>query len=127
MNLKYAIQKKFPKSHAKQFRVWDENNNELFDSAAYAKGDYDRRLLDKVVIEVSESTVLYSNLTVMHITVDTGVKRMQELIKAAIIIQEHCESAKCNSEACPFYKGFCVLRDEAPAGWDLSEREGDRT
>lgn len=124
MNLKYAIQKKFPKSHANQFRVWDENNNELFDSAAYAKGDFDKRLLDKVVIEVSESTVLYSNLTVLHITVDTGVKRMWELIKAAITIQQHCDISKCNSETCPFWKDFCVLRDDGPAGWDLPK--GDR-
>lgn len=120
MNLKYAIQKKFPKSHAKRFRVWDEDNNELFDSTAYAAGDYDKKLLDKVVLNVSESTVLYSNETTMHITVETGAKRMQELIKAAAVIQRHCyERSEC--KVCPFWKDFCVLRDNAPSGWDLSE------
>lgn len=120
MNLKYAIQKKFPKSHASQFRVWDENNNELFDYASYESGNYDKRLLDKVVINTSVITALYSNATTLHITVDTGVKRMQELIEAAISIQKHCEISKCNSETCPFWKDICVLRDDAPSGWDLS-------
>ena len=125
MNLKYAIQKKFPKSHASQFRVWNEDNKELFDYAAYTSGNYDKRLLDKVVIDTSVGTVLYSNATTMHITVDTGVKRMRELIEAATAIQQHCENSKCDSEECPFYKGFCVLlRDDGPAMWDLSK--GDR-
>lgn len=119
MNLKYAIQKKFPKSHASQFQVWDENNHKLFDCASYASGNYDKRLLDKVVIEVSEATVLYSGATTLHITVDTGVKRMQELIEAAITIKNHCDISKCNSEKCPFWKDTCVLRDVAPSGWDL--------
>lgn len=119
MNLKYAIQKKFPKSHASQFRVWDENNNELFDNASYASGNYDKRLLDKVVIEVSEVTVLYSNATTFNITVDTGVKRMHELIEAAITIQKHCDISKCNSEKCPFWKDICVLQNVEPSAWNL--------
>ena len=122
MNLKYAIQKKFPKSNANRFRVWDELDNELFDSAAYASGDYDKRLMDKVVTDTSIITALYSNESTMSITIDTGVKRMQELIEYAIVIKQHCESSKCDSEVCPFYKGFCVLlRDDGPAWWDLSK------
>ena len=119
MNLKYVIQKKFPKSHASQFRVWDENNNELFDYAQYASGNYDKRLLDKVVIGVSETTVLYSNTTILHITVDTGVKRMQELIDAAITIKHHCDISKCDSETCPFSTDICVLRNLAASRWEL--------
>ena len=121
MNLKYAIQKKFPKSHASQFLVWDENSNKLFDYASYSSGNYDKRLLDKVVIEVSEATVLYSGMTTLHITVDTGVKQMKELIEAAITIKNHCDISKCSSETCPFWKDICMLQNVIPSGWNLSK------
>ena len=51
-----------------------------------------------------------------------GCKKVEEeeLVKAAVVIQQHCcESSECKT--CPFWKDFCVLRDNAPAGWDLSE------
>lgn len=48
-------------------------------------------------------------------------KKTQELVKAAVVLQQHCRSSEC--ETCPFWKDFCLLRDNAPAGWDLSEVE----
>lgn len=46
----------------------------------------------------------------------------KELVKAAAVVQQHCcEISEC--KACPFWKDFCLLRDNAPSGWDLSEVE----
>ena len=123
MKLSYCIKNKFPKSGADRFSVWDECDNQLFDSYCYEKGDYDKQLLKYPVISCTVAYGPFGRDSLMCITIETGAKRMREMIKAATAIQQYCGESECDS--CPFWKNYCVLRDNAPSGWDLSRTGGE--
>ena len=63
----------------------------------------------------------------------TVIDKKNELVKAALLIYEHCEKNKCNT--CPFFRrnpdepddtysfGDCRLDASCPSYWDVDERE----
>lgn len=122
MTLDKAIKLKFPKSGAARFTVWDELNRIRFSSEMYEKGEYPAHLLNKPVTGISIGC-LVGGSEVMCITVDTGEKAMQELLDAAYKLQSHCEQImkdpNHSCKDCIFHDNRCVLRDDAPAGWDI--------
>jgi kynureninase len=122
MTLDKAIKVKFPKSGAARFTVWDELNRSIFNSEMYAKGEYPAHLLNKPVTGISVGCLVGGD-EVMCITVDTGEKAIQEILAAAYKLESHCEQImkdpNRNCHDCVFWKDYCVIRDEAPAGWDI--------
>lgn len=121
MNLKQVIEKKFPKTGAERFTVWDELGNKRFTSEDYERGDYLKNLLRCKVIEATESCGPFGSNSVLTITVETGDKRKLELLKAARTIQENCAYSRCSD--CVFHNlaGFCTLGDQAPLSWSLPD------
>lgn len=130
MKLSYAIKKKFPKSGALKFCVWDEDNKRLFDSEAYADDSYDKRLLQCEVTSLSVSYGPYCGGASMAISIETGARERRELIEAAKKLQAHCEKmtdggkAACAEKKCPFWQNYCILQADSPIGWDLSDQPG---
>lgn len=130
MKLRYAIRKKFPDSKADRFCVWDDDCNRLFDSDDFVNDDYDSKLTDCEVLEMTVSCGPYGRNSVMSITIDTGARERRELIAAVKKIQAHCErvsqggTVPCTADRCPYWQDYCILKAESPLGWDLNDQPG---
>lgn len=117
MKLGYCIKNKFPGSEAERFVVWDDDYKRLFDSEAYAAGNYDKELLKCQVESASVSSGPFGVNARMDIYVNTGAVERRELKAAALKLKANCEKRKC--KGCFFWSGFCQLEDKTPSEWIL--------